>query len=409
MRAVFVNYCHPQTRHVCAIRLRSFAEVAARRGHKVILLTRSLDDDEPAKSPAQVRGELRAHDWGAPYNLACPPEHSPALAALRAGRLPSGVSKAVVAWYFVTKGGVFADWVEASRRYWRVLSDEFRPEITWGTFGNTDAWRIAQGIARRSECPWVMDVKDSWRLYVPRFLRAHVARRYKDAALVTTISQGHADMVGGCFRQPKTTVYSGFPKAALDSPPPRLDEDAFRISLNGSVYPGEHLRRFVRTLEEWLGRLGGEERARVRLIYAGGSWQEVLRATAGLSRRCAVEVHRYLTLEDLRGIQLSCHVNAYITLSKSTFHHKVFELLCCFRPIICFPGEGDEAKRIVERVRGTLYNCEDEADLLASLERLWRGRKDGGACEIDRALLESYSWERQADVLLNAFTSAARN
>lgn len=43
MRLVFANYCHPDTPHICGVRVASFARAMAVRGHRVILITRELE------------------------------------------------------------------------------------------------------------------------------------------------------------------------------------------------------------------------------------------------------------------------------------------------------------------------------------------------------------------------------
>ena len=66
------------------------------------------------------------------------------------------------------------------RGVWAPLASAFRPEVAWGIFGNTDAWAIAQGIAREAGCPWVRDIKDQWTAFIPAPLQRLVAARYAD-------------------------------------------------------------------------------------------------------------------------------------------------------------------------------------------------------------------------------------
>ena len=51
MRAVFINYCHPDTRHVCAVRLREFANALSQQGNRIVLLTATQGKDDPAPPP----------------------------------------------------------------------------------------------------------------------------------------------------------------------------------------------------------------------------------------------------------------------------------------------------------------------------------------------------------------------
>ena len=73
LRLVFVNHCHPEMAHVCALRARSFADAMTRRGHRVVLLTETPARDAPAPHPDDLVRGLNIHDWNHPYFLACPP------------------------------------------------------------------------------------------------------------------------------------------------------------------------------------------------------------------------------------------------------------------------------------------------------------------------------------------------
>ena len=119
------------------MRVLYFAEALARQGNKIVLLTKTLRNDELPKTPKQVAEELISHDWGIPYHLACKPIRNPWLDSVRNNRLPMPLGKAMVAWYLWCKHGVFSDWVDSTRQYWKVLMNIFRPEVTWGRFGNT--------------------------------------------------------------------------------------------------------------------------------------------------------------------------------------------------------------------------------------------------------------------------------
>jgi glycosyltransferase involved in cell wall biosynthesis len=405
VRAVFVNYCHPQTKHVCAIRVSSFAEALARKGHQIILLTRSLDESDVPKEPEDVRQELKAHDWSAPYNLACPPVHDNILSTLRAGKLPGGIRQACIGWFFASKGGVFADWTQGSKKYWGVISEDFRPEVTWGTFASTDAWHIAQGIANQTGCPWIMDAKDPWDKFVPKGLRRYLAKRYEDAVCMTTICRDYATTMNVWFTHRKTAVYSGFPLSYLTRKAQGDGGTNFRISLHGSLYSVKNTRAFFQGITAWLGQLSPDERTRVTFIYAGGSWQEVEREAVKISDLCCVIINKFLPPLDLNNLLMSSDANVYLTHPDNLFHHKIFELLCSRRPIICFPGETEEVRQIVSRVRGTLYSCNSEAEVSDALGRLWREKHAGEEYGIDKTALEAFSWERQADSLLEVFSS----
>ena len=147
MRAVFVNHCHPDTPHVCAVRLREFALAMAARGHWIGLLTPTPAPDDIDIDDGALPAALRDHDWSRPFVLACRPTAAPLTHALHAHRLPPPVSKAMVLWCYLVKGGVFWNWTAASRKCWPILAASFAPDVVWATFGNVDALDIGRGIA----------------------------------------------------------------------------------------------------------------------------------------------------------------------------------------------------------------------------------------------------------------------
>ncbi len=71
------------------MRVRYFADTLARQGNKIVLLTKTLRNDELPKTPKQVAEELISHDWGIPYHLACKPIRNPWLDSVRNNRLPN--------------------------------------------------------------------------------------------------------------------------------------------------------------------------------------------------------------------------------------------------------------------------------------------------------------------------------
>ncbi|MHA1108506.1 MAG: hypothetical protein ACTSQV_05235, partial [Alphaproteobacteria bacterium] len=211
MRMVFVNQCHPDTPHVCAVRLREFAAAMARRGHRVVVLTETLQGKSGGDAGGDFAQRLAGHDWGAPLHMACGRARSPLLERLHQGELPCGLRQAVVAGHFVLRGGVFAHWNAGSGEAIAALAHSFRPEMVWATFGCTDAWNIARRLAAFAGCPWVADLKDNWENFIPFGLRRVMARRYGDAAHFTVLSEVHAEVAAARFGVSATVIYSGIP------------------------------------------------------------------------------------------------------------------------------------------------------------------------------------------------------
>ncbi len=139
LRLVFVNHCHPEMAHVCALRARSFAETMARRAHQVVVLSETLRPDDDASADELGRA-LMAHDWTIPFRLACPPRRAPLL-------------------------------------------------------------RRAREIAKRSAAPWAMDLKDGWDQFVPAGMRGSTARRFAGAAAAAALSEAHVAELGRVLEQ----------------------------------------------------------------------------------------------------------------------------------------------------------------------------------------------------------------
>jgi glycosyltransferase involved in cell wall biosynthesis len=406
MRAVFVNYSHPNVSHVSSSRLSSFANVLARMGHRVVLLTKSLANSERRLSPQQVSKELEVHNWTVPFHLACVPEESVLLMRQRAGQLTTMQSKLVVVWNYLRNSGMFHDWVVGSREYWDLLAQQFKPEIIWGTFGNTDSWLIAQSIARMSRIPWVMDIKDGWDPFVPPLFRSLIARRFADASWQTSNSEFSAAVARPWFHQPQTTIYSGVHCESLASMPQAVSLEEFTIVISGSLYREAVLREFLSGLRSWLHQLRDDWRSRVRLVYAGSDSTMLKGNIQSLSSLCRVEISGYLPFKEFEHLIRSASVNAYLW-SPVTFHHKLLELLACNRPIIAFPGEHEESRSIAHRVSGDLRCCQSPEILKSSLDDLWDKRyvTDGS---VSLEALRFFTWEAQAKTLTNVFDKVLR-
>lgn len=403
MRAVFVNHLHPEVPHVGATRVREFAYAMARRGHQIVLLTESLGPQDIPMDPQVLVNDLKGHDWSRPFLLSCPPRISPALGALRSGRLPRPARILLILWHYLRHGGVFTDWMRGSRPYWSILAQDFKPQVTWGSFGNTDAWRIAQSIARLAGCPWVADIKDCWDVFIPFSLRTLLAKRYSDSAWITGLSQSHLDKSGTAFAQPKQVVYSGFPSEMLQresGPAP------WRITVTGSLYSASSSAVMIEGMRKWLSAQPQSVRDEVVLTYAGADHARMRVISAALGDVCRLEILGFVPLMHLARLQREAFLNIYARHmnSREVFHHKVMELLTAQRPIASIPEEIDEAKGLADQVRGSLWSCEDAQDMASALDRAWRQR--GQPVAVDHAALSDFTWDGQA-LRLEAVLAAA--
>jgi hypothetical protein len=406
MRAVFVNHAHPLKPHVSGMRVSSFANALARRGHQIVLLTSSLKDNGYAKQPQDLAAELAGHDWSTPYHLVCPPVRDVWLSALRNYHTPAMIRKSIVFYYYLNKSGVFHDWVKGAKPFQNELSEVFRPHVVWGTFGNTDTWVICREVARMSNAPFVIDIKDGWDNFIPYLFRGFLARKFYNAAALTVNSVFHACLSKKWFPQDPVVVYSGVPSFLLDQKGDNYAASSgFQITLVGSIYSRETLDSFIRGVRTWVEQLTPEEQAKAKFVYAGGEHIVVSESAKMLENICQVHIHSYLDLPLLFDLCQASTVNAYLW-SPKTFHHKLVELLCCRRPIVVYPGEHHEAEELTDSVNGRLYRCTCENDLHKSFDDIRKtplvsqNAQTGGCFQL-------FTWDHQCKILEQILLKAA--
>jgi len=393
VRAVFVNHCHPQMEHVCALRARCFAEAMSGLGHQVVLLTETLAEGSATELGA-LSSTLADHDWSRPFCVAVEPARDRTLDAIRDGRLPWGIRQGAIAYRYARDGGLFSDWRKAARPYVETIARSFEPDVIWATFGSTDTWNIAQDLARSATCPWVGDIKDNWRNFIPMGFRRRLADRYRDASHLTAFSEGQSREADPWFGQDKTVLYSGFDEALLGGSEPG-PETGFRIVLTGSIYHEENLTALVRAIGKWKGSVEAGT-GDVTFVYAGNEKERVERITAPLAGTFRREIHGFLPLKELYALQRGASINLYVRMPGTfIFHHKLFELLAAGQPAACFPEETDEAIRLVADVGGTFHSCGDEAAMCRALDVALTGTSE----RPDRDRLRRYSWVGQAVIL----------
>lgn len=410
MRLVFVNIGHPDMPHVASVRLPTFARAMARRGHKVILLTKTLHDNDPGDDADDLLRRLQRHDWTGPFHVAARPARAPRLQKLRAGELARPLSKVMTAWYLLRYRGVHWDWSGVTPSLEAVLATQYRPDLVWATFVSSDALVIAQRLTDRAGCPWAADLKDSWSFRLPQGLRRLTAWRFRNVAKLTANSRFHGEQGARWFGKEVKTIYDGIPEEFLgrDGRGDLSGSGLFRIVLVGGTYGEARLGSFLRALGQWADALPEEQRASVLLTYAGTDSDAVRSACARTGfpgRPDQLEVRGYLPLGELAELCTSAWTNAYLWQA-TTFHHKLLELMACRRPVIAFPGEHLESEDLAARLGGELHVCTGASALVATLRELWARRYDSSPARGQERLLEAFGWETQAAELERVFTDA---
>ncbi|MEK9643961.1 MAG: glycosyltransferase [Alphaproteobacteria bacterium] len=400
MRAVFVNHCHPDTPHVCAVRVREFATTLANQGHRILLLTETLDADDTGVRQEELAERLETYDWSEPFRLACPPAGGKVLRRQRSNGLPRLASKAIVAGSYFATGSVFGDWGRGVRRYLPELIEAFEPEIVWASFGNTECYRIARWISKRAGCNWVADVKDYWGSFIPPGLRGHLARRLLGgAAAMTALSRGHIDDIVPFaprrLTEAATVVYSGVADSLLSNacePGP----DPGRVTLTGAIYS---LRDLTRLIEGFA--LAGRP---LTIDYAGHQGAEVKNCATAFQGQIEVVDHGYLPLDRLHALQCNAVANAFVRSGPGWFQHKLPELLTARRPIICLPDAEPESEKMAVDLGVPFHSCKSPADVARALE----GADAAPVAPVDSRTLVSLTWTSRAEALISVLIANCR-
>lgn len=386
MRLILVNRCHPLKSHVCAVRARGFAHGLAGLGHQIVLVTQTLDDQESSATLADLPAAMAAHDWSQPFILACAPTAMPWLVAARNGRLPKLARKIILGASYFLRSGVYSEWSRATRPYWPLLARHFNPQAVWGTFGDTDAVLIAQGIARQARCPWVFDMKDPWRVFIPFPFRRLLAKRFADASAFSTLSQAHGAEIDHWFDRGNTVVYSGIDRSLLPPMPeaPRLRSP--KLVLIGSLYRQEHLDQILQGVAQWAETLDPDARTQASLVYAGAEIETLRRQTGSFPIR--VETPGWVDFAGLRHLAADATALLYVRSIAALFQQKGLELAALDRPILCLPREGEETTVQLSELGARFFSCSDASAVAQSLHDIHERPVPGGC---DRRALAAYS------------------
>jgi len=398
MRAVFVNHCHPDTPHVCALRMTSFALAMAARGHQIVLLTETLDNDDEGQDVESLGDDLAHHDWVVPYSLTVRPLHNDMLSRLRAGQLPGGLRQLTIARHYLFNSGLFGGWRKGASAYLDILAEHFQPDVIWASFGNTDVWNIAKDLSSLVGCPWVADIKDNWSAFLPYGFAQLIANRFKSVAQMTAFSKAHQAEARRWFKTEPSVIYSGFDQTAVEAD---VVQNGRRILLTGSVYDDRQAAELINGIATW-ARAGNADGLEVR--YAGADVERMMALMAPLEGTCNIIIDGYLELTRLRSLQAGAWVNAYMHSPRSLFQHKPLELLAAGRPVLAFPDESAEVKEIAREVGGTLSTCSTANEVVAFLNSLERD----SSISLKSDHMNDYSWQSQAETLERVLEAAGQ-
>jgi glycosyltransferase involved in cell wall biosynthesis len=337
---LLINGTHPAAPHISGVRAGRFAAEFARMGHRCVLICPPLPGGT-AKDPAPIA----SHDWSQPLIVEAddpPPAGDNAIATfanlLRYGGRRTGFQRNVVA-----RG--------------RALAVEFRPQIGWATFGSLEAVTALRALAREQHFPWIFDDKDNPEIYVPGAARLPLAWRLRGYAALQANSMLHADAAQRWLGDTAEVIYSGV-DSAFFQPHPAPEPPLRYVTLVGSLYYRETVDAILSAIAEFNATSG---RPPVSVIHLGnqGDWLENDRG---------VDIHLpgYVSPDEMARLCQHALANIYVFLGR-TFHHKLFELLACRRPVIAYGGELPESIAEAERLHAPLAVPTDPDALVAAL------------------------------------------
>lgn len=374
MNLLLVSHVHPESGLVGGLRLYRLAQELAARGHRVVLLCGTLGG--PGDDAGALPRRLTDHDWATPLVVAAEdrcPVASTQLAPLR---------KARTALRLILRGGPFWRWRRNALVFAEPMRTHFRPDVTYGTFGDLDALALAREIAKRCDVPWVMDLKDPATRFLPRALRPALMPRYRDAAAVTLNSEYQRSHNPGWADDDAILLYSGAEAPLREF----VAHDPLHVALVGSIYDAANLTTFLRGFRLWRQQTSNA----ATLHYFGVNVEPVAQAAerVGISQVVRVEGQRPRS-ELLERCQRMAAIG-YIR-SAATFHHKLIELAALGRPLLACPGEGKEALELARRNDIDLACVQDEQAVACALDRA------AAETTIDtQALINKFSWASAA-------------
>jgi glycosyltransferase involved in cell wall biosynthesis len=401
MRIAIVNACHPDRQHVCAFRGTTFAEILTGDGNQVLLLTPPLTETGKGITETDLKEKLKSHNWSDYCQLTGGFTDKSILPSVRNGSIPTPIRQGIIAYNYLTRGNIYHDWIAPSSSLLPVIADDFKPDIVWAIFGNTSCWKMGQALANAASCPWVADIKDNWQAFVPKGLRKITARKFRDAAAYTVLSQTHAETFPLSSPTDFKTIYNGISPDLMTSVKSNVNVSDLQdeILITGSLYRSDILAQLFQAIHAWRQANPG-----TKFSYAGGDKDILEQAISSLDRSLDVKNLGRLSPHELWERQRNVRMNVYVRNPPNLFHHKLLELLAAGRPVLAYPGETDESHTIAKSVNGLFFTCEDRDQVHRALDQTASAAKSS----TDSAALDQFSSQYQADKLSKLFSETIK-
>ena len=387
MRLVFFSGTHPDTKHISGIRAARFAHELARAGHQCALLCPTLDEKAHTRLDPRQFG---IHDWATPLIV-------PIRARESTSRLPALFKPAATALNVVRFGGNKHELYRAMIVSAEQIALHFPPDAAWATFGTLETVMATSRFAGRAGIPWVFDVKDNPDLYVPRFARRHLARQFGGCGALTSNAELHAQAAEKWLRRPAEVIFSSVEDAFFTRRNADLEHPY--VTLSGGLYHQDRVDAFVAGVAAH-NRL---TRAPLKIIYMG-SQIDMLEQAARHHSEVEIENFGYVETCRMAHVCQAAMANAYIFFGRG-FHHKLFELLACNRPVIAFGGELPESKLQAANLDKRLETPESSSGLSDILNDISFSTREPATDSTDKFFL----WSQQAACLEKIFGNIIRS
>jgi hypothetical protein len=383
LNVLLVNPVHPHTPHISAVRAWRFAQELSILGHRVALLTAPLRGRRVC-----VTSSLATHDWKTPYVVVVDD-------AQQSSRLPTLLRKIRTAWGLAVEGGLRRRWIRNGIATIDIELQGFRPDIVWCTFGAMEAVFAARGISRQTGCPWVLDIKDDWDLYVPSGMRRLMVWRTRGWSAITTNSELTACKARRWQRTASTLIYSGVDDVFFDAAAETDTINAqFTVTLVGGLYFPELVDVMLEGIHEWSTKLPLLQRSQLVVRYLGCDNSIFMAAAARCIPELQVDCPGYVPLRDFARHCRNSVVNMYVAFP-GLFHHKLLELVACQRPILVCSAESDEAKRLVNVAGGQLMEAATSNEVSHVLATVCFQSPEPAAGETRPPQRQFFSWPDQ--------------
>jgi glycosyltransferase involved in cell wall biosynthesis len=327
MDILLINGTHPAAPHISGVRAGRFAAELARMGHRCVLICPPMPGIA-AKDPAPIA----RHDWSQALVIEAddpPPAGGNAIATfanlLRYGGRRTGFQRQVVA-----RG--------------RALAADFRPQVGWATFGSLEAVTALRALAREQHFPWIFDDKDNPEIYVPCPARLPLAWRLRGYAALQANSVLHANAAQAWLGGTAEVIYSGVDPCFFDRQP--VPDRAGRyVTLVGSLYHRDLVDAIITAVAQFNAASG---KPPISIVHLGkqGDWLVN-------DRGVEIDLPGYVSPEEMARLCQHSLANIYVFLGR-TFHHKLFELLACRRPVFAYGGELPESVAEAGRLHAPL-------------------------------------------------------